>query len=350
MNKKKIFIVAGGTGGHIFPGLAVANALKDRYDIIWIASKHGIENFIVGKNFIYLVNIDILPFRKKGVNLIKFPFYFLKSLVQSLYILYKYKPFCVMSFGGYVSFPISIVAKILGKKLVIHEQNKIAGLTNKILNYFANKTLTAYNNVLNLKNTIVVGNPIRDDLLNVKSIHERYDLLKQKIRILVVGGSLGARVFNQILPEILGNLNNVSSIIHQYGSDDITDIDLMYQDSKIPVEKIKFIDNMADVYSKVDLVICRAGALTVSEVASIGVAAIFVPYPYAVDDHQRHNISDIIANGSAIMVLQDNFTKENLKEIIGSLTLEECFIMANKIKNFAINDSIVKIVDIVDNL
>ena len=349
MNKQKIFIAAGGTGGHVFPGLAVAKSLSNKYDIIWVASKNGVENEIVIKHHIYIVNIDILPLRKKGFNLLKFPFYFIKSLCQSLYIIYKYKPFCVISFGGYVSFPVSIIAKIMGKKLIIHEQNKIAGLTNKVLSYFADRVLTAYNNVFNLKNSIVVGNPVREDLLNIKIPSERYGQLDRKIRILVVGGSLGASVFNQLLPDILGNLDNVLSIIHQYGNDKVTNIDLMYNNAKMPVEKIKFIDNMADVYSRVDLVICRAGALTVSEIANIGIAAVFIPYPYAVDDHQQHNIFDIVSSEAAIMILQDKLNKDSITKIVGNLTLEDCYILAQRIKKFAISDSVTKIVNIIDS-
>jgi UDP-N-acetylglucosamine--N-acetylmuramyl-(pentapeptide) pyrophosphoryl-undecaprenol N-acetylglucosamine transferase len=349
MNKKKIFIVAGGTGGHVFPGIVVANALSDKYDIIWIASKNGVENDIVAKTNIKILNIDIMPFRKKGISIFKFSFCFFKSLYQSVLLLLRYKPFCIISFGGYVSFPMSIMAKFMGKKLVIHEQNKIAGLTNKILFYFANQVLTAYSDVLVAKKTVLVGNPIRQELLTMASVDTRYGDLSQKIRVLVVGGSLGARVFNQKLPDILGQIDNISYIIHQYGNDNQIDLNLMYQNAKMPVEKIKFINNMAQVYSQVDLVICRSGALTVSEIMNIGLAAIFIPYPYAVDNHQLFNILDLLVNNAAIMIAQKDLNEVNLKKVLSNLDKKKCYQMASRVQRFAIKDTIAKIVNVIDN-
>lgn len=344
-NPQTVFITAGGTGGHIFPALTTAKAIiNDKTTVIWIGANHGIENDIIPKNDIKLETIKISGLRNKGyIRLLKFPFILFRACFSAYMLLRKYRPKLVISFGGYVSFPVSIMARILGIPLIIHEQNSIMGLTNKILSKIANKTLVAYKTTA-YKNAILVGNPVRQEINLLEPVTKRYQSRIGGLRVLVLGGSLGAAIFNDNLPDVFKNVNNLDYVIHQVGRGNIEEVEANYTNLNIPHKVVRFIDDIITVYQDVDLVICRAGALTVSEVCNIGVAAIFIPYPYAVDDHQTHNIKELVETGSALTIAQKDFTIPKLTNLINSLSRAKFEQMAIDIHKFAIPDSLDKII------
>ncbi|MBY0379477.1 MAG: undecaprenyldiphospho-muramoylpentapeptide beta-N-acetylglucosaminyltransferase [Burkholderiales bacterium] len=346
---KTILVTAGGTGGHVFPALAIANALiAFRLNIVWVGSLKGIENELVPKYGIKLEKIAIFGLRKKGLlQLIKLPVMIIKALYQAFKVVKANKPSLVISFGGYASFPVAIIARVLRIPLIIHEQNSVAGLTNKILAKFANTILVAYKSVLPGKKTILVGNPVRVDILQLVDVEERYGSRIGGLRILILGGSLGAKIFNDNLPYVFENSDIIESVIHQVGRGEVQPVQSLYNELKINASVVNFIDDMAKTYSEVDLIICRAGALTVSEVCVAGLAAIFIPYPHAVDDHQKFNAQPLVDCGAAFMLSQENFSIHKLAELINSLDRKKCLWMAIKARGNAILDSKDQIIKVV---
>jgi UDP-N-acetylglucosamine--N-acetylmuramyl-(pentapeptide) pyrophosphoryl-undecaprenol N-acetylglucosamine transferase len=349
-NSPSIIIAAGGTGGHIFPALAVATRLRELgYLVFWVGTANGMENQLIPQYNIPLQTITIAGVRKKGWRqLIKLPFMLLAAIYQSLRIIKQHKPSVVVSFGGYVSFPLSLAAKLRGVPLIIHEQNSVAGLTNRILAKIANQILVAYANVLPSRKTQLVGNPVRAEFFALETVENRYNAAQGGLRVLVLGGSLGAAIFNQTLPAVFAAVTNVKQIIHQVGNGCIESVTNAYRQLKVNAKVVKFIDDVAKVYSEVDLIICRSGALTVSEVCASGVAAIFVPYPHAVDDHQRYNALELVNAKAALMIIQQDFTQSRLIELVGSLTRNDCLNMGLAAKKFAISSSCEKIIEVID--
>jgi UDP-N-acetylglucosamine--N-acetylmuramyl-(pentapeptide) pyrophosphoryl-undecaprenol N-acetylglucosamine transferase len=349
LSNKKILITAGGTGGHVFPALSVANELKKNNTVIWVGTKHGIENQIVPKNGIKLFTINISGVRNKGIiKLLLLPVTLSYALLQALIIIIKHRPDVVVGFGGYASIPTCIIAKCFNTPLLIHEQNSVPGMTNKFLAKFATKVMVAFPNVLVDDNTLLVGNPVRDEILNIQKPKFRYEGRSGKLNILVVGGSLGARVFNEIMPAVASKLNNVNSIIHQVGKSDVKAIMNNYKANGFSnVSVVSFIDKMADVYSSTDIIICRSGALTVSEIEASGVAAIFIPYPHAVDNHQTINASHLVEAGGALMLEQSNLTVEALSNMINSLDRIKCKKMAIMANSMAQRNSKQQIVELI---
>lgn len=337
---KTIFVVAGGTGGHVIPALTIAKELMKDYKIIWIGARYGIENDLIPKAGIILKKLYIKGFRKKKFKHKLMVFFLLFiAFFQSLYYLILYRPKVVIAFGGYPSLPMGIMSFLLFRKLIIHEQNSIAGLTNKILFLFAKVVLVAYGDVLKSNKTKVVGNPVRENLKNIRSIDERYNDSIKKLNILVLGGSMGAKLFNEELPEVFSKCNNINQIIHQVGKANQEDLKKLYKSMQISVQVFNFIEDIKVVYDWAHLIICRSGAMTVSEIASVGIAAIFIPYPFAVDNHQKHNVGNIINNKGAILIEQKDFDKKKLIEIIQNLDIKCCKEMAVAIKKFSINNS-----------
>ncbi len=349
MSKKTILIAAGGTGGHIFPALSVAKQLMPIYEIIWVGAKSGIENNIVPQNNIALKTLNISGLRKKGIfKFILMPFLLLYSFTQAFFVIFSTRPDVIVGFGGYVTFPICFMGWVLRVPVVIHEQNSVAGLTNKLLAKIANHVMVAFDGVLNSKKTSLVGNPVRADILNLAPIHERYSKRCGGLNILVVGGSLGARVFNEIMPQVCSELTNLANITHQVGNS--VDKELIikeYQKYNISANVVNFIDDMAYVYNNADLIVCRSGASTVSEIMAAGIAAIFIPYPYAVDDHQRYNAQPLVDINAGYMIVQSDLTVAKLSGLINSLDRERCMNMALNAHSIAITDSVSRIVNII---
>lgn len=332
--KPTIIISAGGTGGHIFPALAIAKELAEQYNIIWVGAKTGLENEIVPKNGFTLETVSVAGVRNKGVlRKLKLPMTLLKSGLECCRILRKYKPVAVVGFGGYATFPICASAQLFAIPVVIHEQNSVAGLTNKLSAKFAKKVLTAFPNVLPSSKTSFVGNPIRNEILQTYS-PTKYsaDKLAAGIRVLIVGGSLGAKVLNEVVPVALGACSqNVLAVTHQVGKNGRDEVLERYAQSNLSsVQVVNFIDDMAAAFRDHDLIICRSGASTVTEVAAAGIVAIFVPYPYAVDDHQTTNAQYLSDAGGAFLLQQESMTAPHLAQMIDGIELNNYQHIAEK--------------------
>ena len=345
---KTILISAGGTGGHIFPALSIAKKLLHEYNVVWVGAKSGIEATIIPKNNIPLYSVNISGLRNKGsIRKILMPFMLLRSFFECLKIIIKTKPDVIVGFGGYATFSICFVGVMLRIPVIIHEQNSIAGLTNKILSKIVTKVLVAYNGVLESKNTVVTGNPVRDEINNLDAPEIRYKDRSGGLNILVVGGSLGAKKLNEIMPEVCALLPNLDYVVHQVGCGDAGFVSQHYQKLGVNAKVHSFIEDMAIEYGRADLIICRSGASTVSEIMSAGVATVFVPYPYAVDDHQRYNVEELVKSGASFMVLQEDISTDLLVSMIKSLDREECLKMAKLSRSFAIPDSTDRIVKVI---
>ena len=340
--KTTIIISAGGTGGHIFPALAVAKQLQEVYNIIWVGAKIGLENKLVPEHGFRLETVSVAGVRNKGLlRKLMLPFTLLRAHLECLLICLKYRPALVVGFGGYATFPISLTAKLLGKSVVIHEQNSVAGLTNRLLAKIANKVLVAFPNVLPSSKMHLVGNPVREEIIAIDRSAMKLSENSSAIKILVIGGSLGAKVLNDNLPLALAKLDaKPAQITHQVGRAAIEQIIATYQANLVKnVQVVNFIDDMAAAYANADLIICRAGASTVAEVAAAGIAAIFVPYPYAVDDHQTTNTRQLVAAGAAILLPQAELSPAKLAELISGLNYTICQNMGEKARSLAILDS-----------
>lgn len=331
---KRVLVMAGGTGGHIFPGLAVADNLKAQgWQVRWLGTPGRMEATLVPEHGYDIDFIDVVGVRGNGIKrLLMAPFMVMKSIAHASKVIEEFKPDVVIGFGGFASGPGGIAAWLKRVPLVLHEQNAVAGVTNRILAYFAKTVLMAFPNTFESKHKArVVGNPVRPEIANLGGkLTDEQRLVKSaenahKLNILVVGGSLGAKVFNDDLPAILAGteLQWQLSIWHQTGksrsNDDVVAmVEKQYRESGFTELKVtEFIADMADAYQWADLVICRAGALTVCEVAAAGKAAVFVPFPHAVDDHQTLNAKWLADVKGAIIVQQSNLHQP---AVLGELT------------------------------
>jgi len=323
--KPSALIMAGGTGGHIFPGLAVAKELIGRgWQIHWLGSKGGMEEKLVCQTGITLHSISIQGLRKKGIGgWIKAPLNLAIAIYQASKIIKKVNPEVVIGFGGFASGPGGIASFFFGKTLFLHEQNAIAGLTNKVLSRVSTCSFQAFPNALTNKMSQTIGNPIRKE---IKKIDKKQEVNEgQRVNVLVIGGSRGAVVFNEILPEIFSTLleRKKINLVHQCGLNNFEKTNENYLlRNKVANDNLtimEFIDDMAKQYKWADLVICRAGALTVSEIAAVGIAAIFIPYPYAVDDHQTLNAKWLEKENAAIIIPQSKLPTSEAKQTINAL-------------------------------
>mgnify|MGYP001110581959 CR=1 FL=1 len=314
---KKILIMAGGTGGHVYPALAVADLLCDAgHSVEWLGSVRGIENTVVPNAGIQLHTIEVHGLRGKGkLSLLLSPFNLVKACLQALKVCKRVKPDCVLGMGGFASGPGALSAWILGVPLVIHEQNAIAGLTNSQSRRFAKRVLQAFPNAFKRGSQgQVVGNPIRGPILSMATPDERYLNREGALRVLVVGGSLGARAINELMPNALSliPLEQRPEVFHQSGTQHLQTTREAYNGLNVDARVVPFIESMEQAYSWADLVICRAGALTVSEIAIAGVPALFIPFPFAVDDHQTANAQGLVNVGGADLMPQESVTAERL--------------------------------------
>jgi len=344
--RKKILFTAGGTGGHIFPALAILKQCQDEYDVFWVGSRQGIENKIIRDNNIEFEAITISGLRKKGLlKLFLMPFILLYACFQALIIILKHRPDAIVGFGGYVTFPVCLVGSLLRIPTIIHEQNSVAGLSNKFLAKFVTKVLVAYPNVLPSKKAILVGNPVRNDILNIPAPEQRFqNNTNNGLRVLVLGGSLGAQILNETMPKVFAEINKIKpnhivSITHQVGRGDKEIVANNYLELGIKANVVNFIEDMADVYSQTDLIICRSGASTVSEICAVGIASIFIPYFYAVDNHQYYNAKPLEDIGAAKIIPQNKISVRGLVNYISGLSLKDCQKMAIQARSLAILDS-----------
>ena len=320
---KCALIMAGGTGGHIFPGLAVAHALRDKgWRVHWFggagsASQPSMESQLVPPQGFAFESIDFGGVRGKGlITVALLPLRLLKAFWQSLQVVRRVKPDVVLGLGGYISFPGGMMAVLLGKPLVLHEQNSVAGLANKVLAGVADRVFTAFPNVF--KGAKWVGNPLRMAFLKQPDPAQRFAGRSGPLKLLVVGGSLGAKALNNIVPQALALLppETRPDVIHQSGAKQIEALRANYAGAGVPATLTPFIDDTAQAFADADLVICRAGASTVTELAAVGAAALFVPFPFAVDDHQTTNARFLADAGAAWLVPQAQLTPGYLAEML----------------------------------
>ena len=320
MKARRVLVMAGGTGGHVFPALAVAEELRERgIAVSWLGTHRGIEADLVPGADFPLHFIDVVGLRGKSgvVGKLKAPFGLLKALWQAIGVVRRVGPQCVLGFGGFASGPGGLAARLLGKPLVIHEQNAVAGTTNRILQKLATRVLQAFPNALAKGEHC--GNPVRREISALEAPQSRLTFVEGlRPRLLVLGGSLGALAINQVLPEALALLpvTERPRVVHQCGQKHIDVTRKAYEDAGVDAEVVAFVDDMAAAYGAADFVICRAGALTVSELTAAGLGSVLIPYPHAIDDHQRENARWLVDNNAAVMVQQKGLNPEALATLL----------------------------------
>ena len=314
---KRVVIMAGGTGGHIYPALACAQSFKDKgLEVQWLGSKGGMEETLVPKHDIALHSLSIKGVRGKGVlGLLVAPFRILHAIGQAVAVLQKIKPDVVLGMGGFVAGPGGVAAKLLGIPLVVHEQNAIAGTTNKLLSRVANLRLQAFEGAL--PNALSVGNPIRNDILEQRVRVSRSSAARP-LRLLVVGGSLGAKAINDVMPQVLAEwpFTQRLDVWHQTGIRNFEAVSELYKEARVDARVEAYLDNMDQAYYWADIVLCRAGAMTVSELAVAGLPAILVPYPHAIDDHQTANARYLEKVGAAYLLPQPQLSCEKIISLL----------------------------------
>lgn len=323
MVKPHVLIMAGGTGGHIFPALAVADELRRRgVDVSWMGTQQGMEARVVAEAGIPIHFIKVSGLRGNGViGWLLAPVKLTIAIVHALSIIMKIKPASVLGMGGFASGPGGVAAWLLRRPLVLHEQNAVIGMTNKLLAHIATRLMEAFPGAFKDPMAEHVGNPVRQSISELPEPAARYQQREGAIRILVIGGSLGAQALNETVPRAIATLPASSKVEvwHQSGRNKDQATREMYQENKVSAKVMNFIDDMAEAYAWADLVICRAGALTVSELSAAGVAAVFIPFPYAVDDHQTLNAQYLVDANAALLIQQKTLTAESLATCLQEL-------------------------------
>jgi UDP-N-acetylglucosamine--N-acetylmuramyl-(pentapeptide) pyrophosphoryl-undecaprenol N-acetylglucosamine transferase len=354
MNKTKtLLVMAGGTGGHVFPGLAVADKLRsDGWQVSWLGTAARIEARLVPENGYEIDFIDVAGVRGNGVKrLLAAPFYIIKSIFQARKVLKKRNVDLVLGMGGFASGPGGIAAWTLGIPVILHEQNAAAGLTNRLLSRIAKKVLMGFSGAFSGDKTLLVGNPVRQDLLALKE--KVISLTDRQLKVLVIGGSLGAKVLNEIVPKSVVTFESSQlTVLHQTGNGFSELVSSYYAQTKIDYKTQDFITDMAEAYQWADVIICRAGALTVSEVAVVGLPAIFIPLPHAVDDHQTKNAQNLVNAGAAILIAQKELNASKLGECLTTLSQNRQLLieMSQNCKNIAMRDATNQVADICNSL
>ncbi len=327
-NLGPILITAGGTGGHVYPGLAVARALKEQHiPVIWMGTPKGLEARVIPEAGIEMVYLSVNGLRGKGVTaLLAAPLQLTKALFQSLMIMFKVKPSAVLGMGGFVAGPGGLVAALMGKPVLIHEQNAIPGLTNKLLSNFSKKILEGFPGTFpssdsKKKKIMGVGNPVRKDIAAIDGPTARLGDRWGHVHVLIFGGSLGAQVLNEVVPMALEEmpLDKRPVVRHQAGKNKDESTTSLYKKLGVDAEVTPFIEDMAEAYEWADLVICRSGALTVAELAAAGMASVMVPYLYAVDDHQTANAKYLSESGAAVLMPQKELNADSLSTVLTDL-------------------------------
>ena len=345
-------IMAGGTGGHIFPGLAVAEALRERgWRVHWLGAPASMESRLVPPRGFALETIDFGGVRGKGVvTLALLPLRLLRAFWQALQVVRRVKPDVVVGLGGYISFPGGMMGVLAGKPLVLHEQNSVAGMANRVLAGVADRVFTAFPNVF--KKAQWVGNPLRTPFLHQPAPAERFAGRSGPLRLLVVGGSLGAKALNDVVPQALALLpaQQQPQVTHQSGEKQIDALRANYVAAGVQAELTPFIEDTAQAFADADLIVCRSGASTVTEIAAVGAAALFVPFPSAVDDHQTTNARFLVDAGAAWLVPQNELSPQQLALRLQSLQREQLVIMANKAKAMQKTEAVAAVVSACEQL
>ena len=335
-----LMVMAGGTGGHIMPGLAVALALRERgWRVAWLGNPDAMEGRLVPPHGIELSPLRFAGVRGKGVKtLARLPFALGSACAQAWRHFSRLRPDVVLGMGGYVAFPGGLVAALRGVPLVLHEQNAVAGMTNRVLARLARRVLTGFPDTLPGETT---GNPVRAELRGLAAPEERFAGRSGPLRILVVGGSLGAQALNSVVPQALALWLRASAqpaaphVVHQAGEQHLAELAAAYAAAGVQAECRAFIGDMAAAYAQADLVICRAGAMTVAEIAAVGVAALFVPFPHAVDDHQTRNAGFLVQGNAGWLRQQNELTPEWLAGWLAERTRPELLEVAQRARRSA---------------
>lgn len=337
MSAPTILIMAGGTGGHIYPGLAVADALRTQgWNVVWLGAPNSMEAELVPKHGYPVAWVNFTGVRGKGMlRLLTLPFTLLRALGQSAVAIFSYRPDVVLGMGGYITMPGGLMAAMLRRPLVIHEQNSIAGMSNKVLAKLAARVLSGFPDVL--KRTEWCGNPVRADIAALPEPKERYAARSGKLNVLVVGGSLGAQALNEAMPKALALMNEQDrpNVLHQTGKKNLEIVRQYYKQAGVKADIRPFLDDMATRYAHADVLICRAGALTIAELAAAGVASVLIPLPIAVDDHQTHNARFLSERGAAVLLPQKELSGEKLAQLLRGFDREKLLVMAQAARNQA---------------
>ncbi|HLO62885.1 MAG TPA: undecaprenyldiphospho-muramoylpentapeptide beta-N-acetylglucosaminyltransferase [Azonexus sp.] len=337
---KTIMVMAGGTGGHIFPALSVAHQLRDAgWRVVWLGNPEGMEARLVPQHGFEMVWVKFSALRGKGiVRKLLLPLNLLRGFWQGLQAIRQVKPDVVLGMGGYITFPGGMMAAWTGVPLVLHEQNSVAGLANRVLAGVADRIVTGFPDVL--KKGAWVGNPVRPEIARIAPPAERFAERSGALRILVIGGSLGAQALNEMVPKGMALLGEAEQpqIVHQAGEKHLEALKANYAAVGVQAHCVSFIDDMAGAYEWADLVICRAGALTIAELTAAGVASILVPFPHAVDDHQTGNARFLVNVGGAFLLPQSELTPEAVA-LIRNYSRGQLLEMAEKARSLAKPDA-----------
>jgi len=332
--------MAGGTGGHVFPALAVADYMKVLgWRVVWLGTRGGMEAILVPQKGYDIEIIDFSGLRGKNfITWLTLPLRLLLAFWQSTKVLFQIRPDVVLGMGGYPAFPGGIMASLLNKSLLIHEQNSIPGLANKILAKFADKVLLGFPDAIrNEKKVIFSGNPVRNEISQLDTPDKRYAGRSGKLKLLIIGGSLGAQALNAIVPLTLKLIpeNMRPLVTHQAGRKHLETLKKNYAEAGVEGDLVVFIEDMAVHYADCDLVICRAGALTIAELTAVGAASILVPFPHAVDDHQTSNAKFLSDKDAAVLLPQNELTPQGLAQLLMGLTRKQLLGMAMKARELA---------------
>lgn len=340
---KTFLLMAGGTGGHIFPALAVAQSLKNQgHKVVWLGSKDSMEERLVPQHNITLETIAMKGIRGNGLKRkLMLPITLWQTVQAAKQIILKHQIDAVIGFGGFVTFPGGMAAKSLGKPIVVHEQNAVAGLSNKLLAKWAARVLYAFPNAFEQYPDGLVGNPVRAEIAQLPEPKQRFESRSGSLKIVVVGGSLGAQVLNEMVPQAMALLHEAErpQIIHQSGRGKLAALQAAYSQAQVEAQCIEFVDDMVSVYRDADLLICRAGALTIAELTAAGVGALLVPYPHAVDNHQTANARFMVSAQAGLLLPQSELTAAKLAEILSNLNRETCLKWAENARTLALPNS-----------
>lgn len=359
---RTLLVMAGGTGGHVFPALAVAAYLKESgWNVVWLGTKNGMEARLVPQHGYEMEWVSMAGLRGKGLlRQLVMPFMLLLAMAQSVAVIVRRRPDVVLGMGGFTALPGGLMASLLARPLIVHEQNSVAGLSNRVLAGLADKVLVAFPQAFanggeawkralpQPKSVEWCGNPVRSEIAALPAPEQRYADRSGPLKLLVVGGSLGAAALNRAVPLALALLEESErpEVVHQVGRNNEEAVRAAYGAAGVKGDVRAFLDDMAQEYGRCDLVICRAGALTVAELAAAGVASVLVPYPYAVDDHQTGNARFLSEHGAAMLLPQQELTVERLADALRGLNRDKLLAMAQAARSLGKPDATRLVADV----